>query len=188
MSDAEDAERRAVILDYLPHGQPGGQRGSPDATPRAQALGVEEFRLFSLILEEDADISIGDTVSIRPPDPGIAEFQELMFDDLTSSASSELEYAVREVVEADAQRFVDVYNDAQPITLRLHQLDLLPGIGETLRNNILDQRKRGPFDSFADVEERVDGLHDAEEVIIERIHEELTADDLKYYLFVTGGG
>ena len=87
------------------------------------------------------------------------------------------------MVEADEQRFVDFYNDAQPITLRLHQLNLLPGIGKKLRNNILDERKRAPFESFADIEERISGLHNPKEVLVERIIEELREDDLKYRIF-----
>jgi putative nucleotide binding protein len=79
---------------------------------------------------------------------------------------------------------VDFYNDAQPITLRLHQLNLLPGIGKKLRNNVLDERKRGPFESFAELEERVSGLHRPREVLVERILEELREDDLKYKTFV----
>lgn len=184
MSEAEETRRRAVILDFLPHGQPGGPDATGSGTPRALALGADRFRLFELDLS--GDVSIGDTVTIRPPEDPVEGFREITFDDLTSAGRSELEYAVREIVEDQAERFVDVYNEAQPVTLRLHQLDLLPGIGEKLRNNILDERKRGPFGSFADVEERIEGLHDAEEVIIERILEEIRSDDLKYELFISG--
>jgi putative nucleotide binding protein len=63
-------------------------------------------------------------------------------------------------------------------------LNLLPGIGKKLRNNILDARKRGPFESFEDLEERVSGLHRPKEVLVERILEELRDDDLKYKTFV----
>ncbi|MFC7175521.1 DUF655 domain-containing protein, partial [Halosegnis marinus] len=75
---------------------------------------------------------------------------------------------------------------AQPITLRLHQLNLLPGIGKKLRNDILDERKRKPFESFEELTERVSGLHKPREVLAERIAEELREDDLKYRIFVRG--
>jgi putative nucleotide binding protein len=48
----------------------------------------------------------------------------------------------------------------------------------------LDERKREPFDSFADVEDRVAGLHNPEEVLVDRIVEEIREDDLKYRTFV----
>ena len=108
---------------------------------------------------------------------------EVDYDDLPGGAQSELEYVVEDLVDEEAGRFVDFYNDAQPITLRLHQLNLLPGIGKKLRNAILDERKREPFESFADLEDRVDGLHNPREVIVERIMEEIREDDLKYRTF-----
>ncbi|MFB6297765.1 MAG: DUF655 domain-containing protein, partial [Salinirussus sp.] len=77
----------------------------------------------------------------------------------------------------------DFYNEAQPITLRLHQLNLLPGIGKKLRNSILDERKRRPFGSFDDLESRISGLHDPEGVLVERIIEEIREEDLKYRIF-----
>jgi putative nucleotide binding protein len=49
---------------------------------------------------------------------------------------------------------------------------------------VLDQRKRKPFESFEEIEERISGLHNPEEVLVERILEELHEEDLKYRLFV----
>jgi len=91
--------------------------------------------------------------------PAVGRYREVSFDDLTRNAAAEIEYAVEDIVEGDEKRFVDFYNEAGPITLRLHQLNLLPGIGKQLRNKVLDERKRGPFESFEEVSERVTGLH-----------------------------
>ena len=63
-------------------------------------------------------------------------------------------------------------------------MNLLPGIGKKLRNTILDERKRKPFESFEDLHERVSGLHNPKEVLVDRIQEELRDDDLKYRIFV----
>ncbi|MFB6119690.1 MAG: DUF655 domain-containing protein [Halobacteriaceae archaeon] len=186
MSDDESAVR-AVVLDFLPRGRSEDERPQYQRSPVALALGIQSFRCFEMSLADDSGITIGDRVVVSPPnerDEGITDVNEIGYDDLTGGAQSELEYAVAEIVEADEERFVDYYNDAQPITLRLHQLDLLPGIGDTLRNAVLDERKRSPFDSFEDVESRVDGLHDAKEKIVERILEELRGEDVKYHTFV----
>jgi len=113
----------------------------------------------------------------------VTAIREIDFADLPSGAQSELEYAVEGIVDADERRFVDFYNEAQPITTRLHALNLLPGIGKKLRNNLLDERKRGPFESFAEIEERVSGLHDPRSVLVDRIMEEIRKDDLKYRTF-----
>jgi putative nucleotide binding protein len=178
--------RYAVVLDHLPHGRADDDRPRHRKSPLAYALGERDFRLFELTLSDDADISIGDRVVIGPTEArdAVAGFKEVQYDDISNTANAELEYAIEEIVDANEQRFVDFYNDAQPITLRLHQLNLLPGIGKKLRNNVLDQRKRGPFESFADVEDRVSGLHRPKEILVERIMEELRDDDLKYKTFV----
>ncbi|WP_144903327.1 DUF655 domain-containing protein [Halobellus captivus] len=186
-SDADETEvRYAVILDHLPHGRADDDRPRHRKSPLAYAIGERDFRLFEITLEDDADVSIGDRIVIGPSEArdAVAGFKQVMYDDLSNTASAELEYAIEEIIEANERRFVDFYNDAQPITLRLHQLNLLPGIGKKLRNNVLDQRKRGPFESFEELEERVSGLHRPKEVLIERIIEELRDDDLKYKAFV----
>ena len=191
MSDATDDEstlRHAVILDHMPHGLPGDDRPQYETPSAAYAIGERDFYLYELLFEDDADVSIGDRIVVSPSEErkSIQQLRTVEYEDLSSGATSELDYVVEEIVEANEDRFVDFYNDAQPITLRLHQLNLLPGIGKKLRNTILDERKRKPFESFEEVEERVSGLHDPEGVIVERIIEELREDDLKYRRFVGG--
>jgi putative nucleotide binding protein len=140
-----------------------------------------------LTLVEDADASIGDRVVVSPAADRelVQEVDSLSYGDLSNTADSELEYVVKDIVDADEERFVNFYNEAQPITLRLHQLNLLPGIGKKLRDKILEERKRyGPFESFDDLQERVSGLHHPKEVIVERILEELHDEDVKYKTFV----
>jgi len=170
----------AAVLDVLPHGRSDDDRPQHQKEPLAYALGVDEFHIYELSLDEDDDIAFGDRIDLT----AFGRLTEVDFGDLPSGARQELEYAVEEIVDADERRFVDFYNEAQPITLRLHQLNLLPGIGKKLRNTILDERKRKPFESFEDLEERVSGLHNPKEVLVERIQEELRDDDLKYRIFV----
>ena len=181
----EDAGQRgqAIVLDFLPHGRTEDDRPQYQKQPLAYALGIAEFPLYELVVDSDADIAIGDRVDVY--DSELAQrVDEIDYDDLPSGAQSELEYAVEDLVYEEEQRFVDFYNDAQPITLRLHQLNLLPGIGKKLRNTILDERERQPFTSFDDLQSRVSGLHNPRETLVERILEELQEDDLKYRTFV----
>ncbi|MEF8881531.1 MAG: DUF655 domain-containing protein [Halapricum sp.] len=180
--DDESSAPTAVVLDHLPHGRSSDERPQYEKEPLAYAVSTDEFRLYELVLAADADISIGDRVPVDRTD-GIERLHAIDYDDLSGGAQSELEYAIEEIIEADQQRFVDFYNEAQPITTRLHALNLLPGIGKKLRNNIIDERKRRPFESFDDLEARVSGLHDPKEVLVERILEEIQKDDLKYRVF-----
>jgi len=186
MSEQNGDEKRvpAVVLDYLPHGRADDDRPQHQKPALVYALGIEEFRLFEVTLEEDVSLTITDRFDAEPSDDLVTNVREIEYEGLSGAAQSELEHAIRDVVESNERRFVDFYNDAQPITLRLHQLNLLPGIGKKLRNNVLEQRKREPFESFEDLEDRVSGLHDPEEILVERILEELREDDLKYRTFV----
>jgi putative nucleotide binding protein len=182
-SDDSGGQETAVVLDFLAHGRTDDDRPQYQKEPLAYVIDTETFFLYELIVEDDSGISIGDSLDIDEMDD-IVRRNRIEYEDLPGGASSELDYAIEEIVEDNEQHFVDYYNNAQPITLRLHQLNLLPGIGEKLRNDILDERKRKPFEDFEDVEDRIDGLHDPKEVLVERIFEELKEDDLKYQLFV----
>jgi len=183
--DAEDGTvQRAVVLDYLPHGRPEDDRPQYEKSPIAYALGETDFRLFELTVADGADVSIGDRVAVASDH--VSRYREVDWEDVTNAARSELEYVVEDVVDRQEKRFVDFYNEAQPITLRLHQLNLLPGIGKKLRNSVLDERKRGPFESFEDLEDRIAGLHDPKGVLVDRIIEEIRDEDLKYRVFVDG--
>jgi len=184
-SDETAGQETAIVLDVLPHGRTEDDRPQYEKEPLAYALDSERFTLYELTLEE-ADLSIGDRVDIYNSDQ-VRRASEIDYGDLPGGASTELEYVVEDLVTEDEQRFVDFYNDAQPITLRLHQLNLLPGIGKKLRNDILDARKRRPFQSFDDIESRIDGLHNPREVLVERIMEEIREDDLKYCIFARDG-
>ena len=186
MSDTgrdESSAPTAVVLDFLAHGRTEDDRPQYQKQPLAYALDRGDFRLYEIILDADAGISIGDDITVERSDDRFEHVGEVEYEDLSGGAQSELEYVVEDLVDEEEQRFVDFYNDAQPITLRLHQLNLLPGIGKKLRNSILDERKRRPFESFEDLEERVNGLHNPREVVVERILEEIREDDLKYRTF-----
>ena len=185
-SDSSEEATHAVVLDFLAHGRTDDSSPQYQRSPVAYAVGPESFRLFEIAFEDNPDVTIGDKIIVEPAEKrvGIEAIRQVEYEDLSSGAKSELDYVIEEIVEAQEDRFVEFYNTAQPITLRLHQLNLLPGIGKKLRNGILDERKRKPFDDFDEIEERVSGLHDPKGVIVERITEELQEDDLKYQIFV----
>ncbi|MEF8801221.1 MAG: DUF655 domain-containing protein [Halolamina sp.] len=182
-------EEYAVVLDHLPYGRPDDDRPQHQKPEVAYAVGEGSFDLFELTLAEDADVSIGDRLVVAPEADReiVSRYREIQYEDLSRGAEQELEYVVEEIVDRHAQRFLDYFTEAQPLTLRLHQLNILPGIGEKLRNDILDSRKYdGPFESFEDLEERVSGLHNPKQIVVDRIMEELTEDEIKYRAFTTG--
>ncbi|MBW3022186.1 DUF655 domain-containing protein, partial [Candidatus Woesearchaeota archaeon] len=81
------------------------------------------------------------------------------------------------------QRFVDFFNKAQPLTTRMHQLELLPSLGKKHMWQIIEERKEKPFESFLDIKNRVKLMPDPEKIVIKRIINELSGIE-KHKIFV----
>jgi putative nucleotide binding protein len=184
MSDKDsDREEYVYVLDYMPTGH-SDDRASDE--PLAHGLGVDGFTLLEVLPKPDADVTIGDRLYVGDGDRERVDRVKRRIDytDLTQGAQMELEYAVEDIVEEDKDRFVEFFNEAGSVTIRMHQLDLLPGVGEKIRNTILDERKYDPFESYEDLEDRVSGFHDPAGVLVDRILQEIKGEDVKYKLFV----
>lgn len=173
-----------IVLDFLPRGRSDDERPQYQKEPLVLGVDTDTFGLYELTMEPGESKSIGDEVDYSGGTEGVSSVRRIQYDDLSRGAMSELEHVIREVIMEEADRFVEVYNSAGPISLRLHQLNLLPGIGDKLRDTILDERDREPFESLSDLESRISGLHDPVEILVERILEEIQDDDVKYKLFV----
>lgn len=185
MSEAEREgdTREVLVLDYLPHGRADDDRPQYQKDPLAHGIEPATFGLVELALTPESSLTIGTTVQIAPPEESIERVREIEYADLSGGAQSELEHVVADLVEANEDRFVEFFNEAGPITLRLHQLNLLSGIGDKLRDTILDERERNEFTDLDDLDERVDGLHDPKGILVDRIIAEIQDDDVKYKLF-----
>ena len=103
--------------------------------------------------------------------------------ELTSAARTELEPALEKIVLTEPARYLRFFNEAPAVSRRFHLLELLPGIGKKTMLAIVDERKRGPFQSFEDLEQRLH-LKNPEKLIVGRIEQELSGVDDKYRLFV----
>ena len=99
--------------------------------------------------------------------------KKLDYEQISSSAQSELNIVVESIVENNECRFVDYVNNAQPLTPRKHSLELLPGIGKTYLKVIIEQINKQKFTDYKDLEERA-GLKDPVHHISKRIIEEIT--------------
>ena len=105
---------------------------------------------------------------------------------MTTFAKSELPFVVENLVKDNEVKFVEFFNKAQPITTRLHQLELIPGVGKKHMWDIIGERKKGPFTSFEDIKKRIKLMPDPMSSVIKRIMEELEDDNVRYRLFVAG--
>ena len=88
---------------------------------------------------------------------------------------------ISELVKTQEKRFVDFFNNSQPVTPRMHSLELLPGIGKKSMWQIVNMRERKTFTSYKDIQERT-GLSDIPKIVSKRIIEELSTES-KYRLF-----
>ncbi len=181
-------EEFAYILDILPQGRM--EEKAFRRVPLALAIGEEELKLFELIPKQGSVFTIGDKVYIgkdlEKRDKIGSVKRRISYDELTPGAQSEMEFILRQIIENNEQRFVNFFNNAQPVTARLHQLDLLYGVGRNLMWEILDERKKGSFKDFQDLKARVKGLRDPEKMVSERILRELRNKEERHRLFVSG--
>jgi putative nucleotide binding protein len=108
--------------------------------------------------------------------------RRIFYEDLAPESEAELPLVVEIIVTKHEHKYVQFFNEAAPITTRLHSLQLLPGIGQTLMWALLDERKRNPFKSFEDIAARTK-LQNPKKVLTARIIDELK-EDVKRWLFV----
>ena len=179
-------EDYAYILDYLPQGRPDEKRYKRG--PIAYGLGTFQFKILELSPKSDATLQVGEKVYIGKEAEKRRKIlhvkRRIGYNDLTNAAHSELPFIIMEIIKADPERFLKVYNEAQAITTRLHMLELIPGLGKKTMWAIIEERKKGPFKSFEELEMRVGALHHPEKHLAQRIELELSDPHQKYHIFV----
>ena len=173
-----------VVLDFLPKGQAGWKKPEPIA----QCIGEKYFALLEIVPREGIVLKNGDKIYI-----GDAERKEverikrrISEKELTTFARNELPFIVEKIIKDNEQRFVGFVNTAQPISTRVHQLELLPGIGKKHMWDIINERKKGPFKSFEDLKARVKLLPEPVGTFQKRILQEIGNDEERFRLFVIG--
>ena len=179
-------ETHARVLDYLPYGHPDDSRPVYQKKPLVQAIGEVKFVLMELSPKKDKIPVVYERVYIGEGEREVIDHvvKRLRYNELTPTARIELSYVLDKIVKDDEKRFILVFNEAKPITTRLHTLDLMPGIGKKLMWAILEERKKGAFSDFEDLTKRVKGLHHPEKIIAKRIEEEIIDESTKYKIFI----
>ena len=97
----------------------------------------------------------------------------MTYERISQTAQTELPGVVDQIVIQNEKRFVEYLNNAQPLTPRIHALELIPGIGKTYMKIMLEEREKKQFESFDDIQNRV-GLKEPIKQITKRIMEEIT--------------
>ena len=178
-------EESAVVLDFLPHGYPFDTRPSHKKTPIVQVIGKQHFALLELVPKKDVFLQPLQEVYIGEGkrDQIHHIVGKLPLDKLTATAKNELDFVIKDIIHKSEARFVEFFNKAQPLTTRMHQLELLPGLGKKHMWEILEKREEKPFSGFADIKARVKLMPDPEKAILKRIMAELSGEE-KHRMFV----
>lgn len=173
-----------IVLDFLAHGKAGDRR----AEPVAQGIGEKHFNLLEVAIKNGVVVRPKDRLYIGEEKRNEVKYirGRISYEELTSYAKDMLEEIIIEIITKDEKRFVNFFNKAGAITTRMHTLELLPGIGKKHLWDILEERKKRPFESFEDVRKRVEMLPDPKKMTVRRIIDELQGKD-RHRLFVARG-
>jgi len=184
-SGRHSREEYAIVLDFLPHGYPFDTRPSHKKTPIVQAIGKTKFVILELVPKKDVFLQPLQEVYIGEGkrDEIHHIVSKIALDKLTSTAKKELDFVVQDLVKKNEQFFVNFFNNSQPLTMRMHQLELVPGLGKKHMWEILDERAKEPFKSFDDLKKRVKLIPNPEKAIAKRILKELDGKE-KHNIFV----
>lgn len=178
-------EDKAIVLDFLPNGYPFDNRPSHVKPSIVQAIGKEHFTLLELVPRKGVAVEIQEEVYIGDEKREKINhiLGKLPLDKLTKTAEEELKFIIEDIVKKDEKRFIEFFNKSQPLTIRMHQIELLPGVGKKHMKEIIEKREDKPFESFKDIKERVKLMPDPEQAIIKRILLELEGNE-KHHIFV----
>ena len=144
-------EEHAIILEYLSNGYPLERK----MMPVAQAIGKENLTLLELVPRRGINLDIGEEVYIGEGkrDKIYYILGRLHREKLTESAKNYLQEFIKKIVQEREKKFVDFFNNSQAINKRIHQIELIPGIGKRHMQEILKQRKEKLFESFKDMKQ-----------------------------------
>jgi len=178
-------EDRGIVLDFLPQGHPNDPRPIHLREPTAQILGDTFFTLLEVVPLRGVVFTPHERVFIGKGERDKVERikRRIGYEELTAAAKSELPVAIERLIDESSERFIEFFNRAAPLTVRFHQLELIPGIGKKLMWAILEERKKGPFADFEDMKRRVRGLTNPKSLIAKRVVKELEGAD-RYRIFV----
>lgn len=180
-------EEYAIVLDFLPNGYPDSPLPGHRKTPICQAIGKELFVLLEVVPKREVFLTSGQEIYIGDGKRDQIHHinGRIPFSRLTGTAENELKFILSDLVKKQEARFLEFFNKAGPLSLRMHQLELLPGVGKKHMIELLAAREEKPFESFVDLKARVKLMPHPEELILKRILKEIEGTE-KHLIFVQG--
>lgn len=176
-----EKEEFAIVLEYLPNGYPLERK----MMPIAQAIGEKDLTLLELVPRRGISLEVGEKVYIGEGkrDKIYYILGRLHREKLTETAKQQLQEFIEKTIHENERRFIEFYNKSQAINKRIHQIELLPGIGKKHMQEIIKEREIKEFENFDEMRNRIQNLPDPEKAIEKRIIQELTTME-RFNLFV----
>ncbi len=180
MQGTEKREEHAYVLDFLT----AGKSFSGKSEPVAQLIGEEWFTLLEVVPKPGIALKQAEKVYIGKDERDKISLikARISYNDLTQNSKTELPILIAMIVKEREQHFVDVFNNAGPLNIREHSLELLPGIGKKHLDAILKARNEKRFESFKDISERITLMQEPIKLITDRVIEELEGTG-RFYMF-----
>jgi putative nucleotide binding protein len=181
-SPSRKYEEHAYVLDFNPRGKSTTVRGRDGII--ITSIGEDRLTLLEVLGVPNSTFEIGEKIYIGKE--GRTKISSVLgkmeYENISSSAQSELPNVVEKIVTNNERRFVDYLNNARPLTPRIHALELIPGIGKTYMKTMLEEREMKKFESYVDLQDRV-GFKEPVKHITERIMDEISGES-RMNLFV----
>lgn len=168
-------EEYAYVLDFTLRGRSTTVRGREGVI--VTAIGESRLTLLEILGTPNSNFEIASKVYIGKEGRTNVDLVlgKLTYEKLSNTARQELAGVVEMIVQNNERYFINYLNNAQPLTPRIHALDLIPGIGKMFIKTMLAERDKKQFESYEDLQERV-GLKDPVQQISKRIMEEIIGD------------
>jgi putative nucleotide binding protein len=168
-------EEYAYVLDFNERGKSTTVRGREGTI--ITGIGEDRLTLLEILGMPNTEFEIGERIYIGKEGRTkvLSVLGKMSYSKISASAQSELPAVVDKIVKENEKRFIEYLNHAQPLTPRIHALELIPGIGKTYMKTMLEEREKKPFESFEDLQKRV-GLKEPTKQIAKRIMEEITGE------------
>jgi len=168
-------EEYAYVLDFNERGKSITVRGRQGII--ITAIGADRLTLLEVLGVPNSTFEVGEKIFIGKEGRTkvLSVLGKMDYERISTPAQTELPGVVEKIVSENEKKFVDYLNNAQPLTPRIHTLELIPGVGKTYMKAMLEERDKRKFDNFEDLQQRI-GFKEPVKQITKRILEEIMGE------------
>ncbi|MEM5777592.1 MAG: DUF655 domain-containing protein [Candidatus Aenigmatarchaeota archaeon] len=177
-------EEYGIVLDFLPHGKSDDRLKQPIA----YVIGTKEYTLLEVVIKRNAQVNLYEKIYLGKESSNRDKVEKIRgrieYEQLTSNAKDSLESAIKLILNEKKQEVIEFFNNSKPLNIRMHQLELLPGIGKKHLEEFLAERENKKFESIDDLKSRLQNFPDPINCLAQRILTELKDKNQRYYFFI----